>query len=86
MGNKGKKKNVSHFKPKSTHELSYSILQESLENLQKQAIKAFKNLASNKRIFSHLQAKMLENEKNMETLRKYMMCILKDSCNDNNTS
>lgn len=45
MANKGKKKNVSHFKPKSTRDLSYSQLQEYFENLQRQAIKAFKKLA-----------------------------------------
>lgn len=35
MANKGKKKNVSHFKPKSTNDLSYSKLQEYFENLQR---------------------------------------------------
>lgn len=58
MANKGKKKIVSHSKPNSTHDLSYSKLQESFENLQIQVIDAFKKLASNKRIFSHLEAKM----------------------------
>lgn len=33
-----------------------------------------------------MQAKMLENEKNMEALRKSMIDILKDNCDDNNTS
>jgi hypothetical protein len=35
MANKGKKKNVSHSKPKFMYDLSYSQLQESFENLQR---------------------------------------------------
>lgn len=86
MANKGRKNNVSHSKTKSTYDLSYSQLQESFENIQIQAIEAFKKITSNKRIFSHLQAKMLENENNMEALRKSMLDILKYKCDDNRTS
>lgn len=78
MVNKKKKKVVSHSKFESTYDLSYSQWQESFENIQRQVIYAFKKLASNKRIFSHLEAKILENEKNMEALMQSMVDILKD--------
>ena len=52
-------------------------LQESFENLQRQAIDAFKRLASNKKIISHLEAKIAQNEEHMEALKKTMSNIIK---------
>lgn len=43
-------------------------------------------LASNKRIFSHLEAKILENEKNMESLKQSMVDILKGKNEDEKPS
>lgn len=60
---KHKKKNVSHSKYEPIDGMSYSELQIPFENLNGEAVDAFKRLASNKRIFSHLEAKVLETEK-----------------------
>lgn len=63
MENKKKKKVLSHSKHESTHDLYYSQLEEYFENLQRQAINAFKKLASNKRIFSHLKSKFWKKKR-----------------------
>lgn len=64
-----KKKNVSHSKYEPIDEMSYSELQIAFENLYGEAIDAFKRLTSNKRIFSYLEAKVLE----MESLKQTML-------------
>jgi hypothetical protein len=79
-------KDVSHSKIESTNELSYSQLQNAFENLQRQVVDTFKKLASNKRIFSHLETIILENKKNMEALKKYMIDIQKDKNKDDKPS
>lgn len=53
--------------------MSYSYLQIDFENLHVETIEAFKRLASNKRIFSYLEAKVLETEKQMEAFQKTML-------------
>ena len=72
MANKNKKKNVRHSKLESINKLSYSQLQKAFKNLHREAVDTFKKLASNKIIFSHLEA-----EKNMEALKKFIINIQK---------
>ncbi|XP_050890376.1 uncharacterized protein LOC127095777 [Lathyrus oleraceus] len=73
MDHHHKKKNVSHFKYEPIVDMSYSELQTAFENLYGEAINAFKRLTSNKRIFSYLEAKVLETEKLMEALKEIML-------------
>lgn len=72
-----KKKNVSHYELESVNELSYSQLQKAFQNLHKEVVNTLKNLASNKRIFSHLEAKILETEKQMKALKQFMVDVQK---------
>lgn len=58
-----KKKNVNHSKYKPIDEMYYSELQITFENIYGEVIDAFKRLASNKKIFSYLEGKVLETEK-----------------------
>ena len=67
--------------------MNYLILNyKKLLNLHRQVVDAFKKLASNKRIFSHLEAKVLETEKNMEALKQSMVDIQKDKNEDEEPS
>ncbi|XP_050888687.1 uncharacterized protein LOC127093827 [Lathyrus oleraceus] len=70
MAHHHKKKNVSHYKYEPIDEMSYSELQIAFENLYDEVVDAFKSLASNKRIFSYLEVKVLETEKQMEALKQ----------------
>lgn len=57
--------------------MSYSELQVTFENLHREVVNAFKKLVSNKRIFSYLEAKILETEKQMEAVKQYMVDVQK---------
>lgn len=63
MAHHCKKKNVSHSKYEPIDDMSYYALQTAFEYLYGEAVDAFKRLASNKSIFSYLEAKFLETEK-----------------------
>lgn len=65
-----KKKNASHSKYELRDGVYFSKLKVSLENLYGEAIDAFKKLASNKRMFSYYEAKILEVEKKLESLKQ----------------
>ncbi|XP_050896206.1 uncharacterized protein LOC127102934 [Lathyrus oleraceus] len=86
MDNKKKKKNVSHSKLEYFNELYYSQLQKTFENLHREVVDAFKTLASNKRIVSYLEDKVLETKNNMEALKKSMVDIQKDKNEDEEPS
>ncbi|XP_050895540.1 uncharacterized protein LOC127102179 [Lathyrus oleraceus] len=73
MAHHHKKKNVSHYKYEPIDDMSYSELQPVFENLYGEAVDAFKRLSPNKRIFSYLEAKVLETEKQMEALKQTML-------------
>ena len=77
MAKKKNKKNVSHSKLECINWLYYSQLQKAFENLHREIVDAFKKSASNKSIFSHLEAKVLETKNNMEALKKSMVDIQK---------
>lgn len=82
MANKKKKTNVSHSKLESINELSSFQLQTTFENLHREIVDAFKKLDSNRRIFSHLEAKLFKTKKNMEALKQYMVDVQKDKNED----
>lgn len=52
-------------------------IQIAFENLPRETVHALKKLASNKRIFSCLEAKVLETKKQMETLKQFMIDVQK---------
>ncbi|XP_050888778.1 uncharacterized protein LOC127093932 [Lathyrus oleraceus] len=53
--------------------MSYVDLQNAFSTLHNEAKEAFKHLASNKKIFSHLEKKISDSEKELETLKKSMI-------------
>lgn len=63
MAHHHKNKNLSHSKYESIDDMSYSKLQTAFGNLYGEAVDALKRLASNKMIFSYLEAKVLETKK-----------------------
>lgn len=69
---KHKKKNVSHSKFEPIYDMSYSELQTVFENLYGEAVDTFK-MNLNKIVFSYLEGKVLETEKQMEALKKVML-------------
>lgn len=76
MAHHHKKKNVSHSKYETIDKISYYELQISFENIHSEGVEALKSLALNKRIFSYLEAKILETEKQMESLNQTMLDYL----------
>lgn len=74
---KHKNNNISNSKYKPIDEMCYSKLQICLENLYGEVVDDFKRLATNKRIFSYLEANVLETEKQMEALKKSMFDVSK---------
>lgn len=66
--------------------MSYSELQFSFENLSGEVVDAFKRLASNKRIVSYLEAKVLETENQMESLKQSTLDASKVDVEEENSS
>src|SRR4051812_2444545 len=71
-----KKKAVSHLKPEIVDKVSHSQLKLAFEELHRDAIEAFKLLASNKKIFSYLESKVEKTEKDMEALKQFMLDVI----------
>ncbi|XP_050902822.1 uncharacterized protein LOC127115287 [Lathyrus oleraceus] len=86
MENGRKKKNVSPSKLKLTSDLSYFKLQDTFDNLHREALNAFKKLASHENIFLQLEVKVLESEKKLEVINLSMLDVQKDKIEDEKTS
>src|SRR3954464_7133864 len=74
-----KKKCVSHLKPGVVDKVSHAQLKLAFEELHRDAIEAFKLLASNKKFFSYLESKVEKTEKDMEALKQSMLDIQKNN-------
>src|SRR4051812_48866785 len=81
-----RKKAVSHLKPELVDKVSHDQLKLAFEKLHRDAIEAFKLLASNKKIFSYLESKVEMTEKDMEALKQSMLDIQKDKADIDPTS
>lgn len=81
-----KNKKLNHSKYEPIDEMSHYELQTAFANLYGEAVDTFKRLASNKRIFSYYETKILETEKQMETLKQTMLDAQKDKIEDEKPS
>ena len=80
MAHHKKKKNVSHSKYDHVDEMSYIELQNAFDTLHHEAKEAFKRLASNKKIFSYLEQKVSDSEKELEALKAFMIENIEGKC------
>ena len=69
----GNKKNVSHFKYDNIDKFSFIELKIAFDNLQKESLCASKKLTSNENVFTCLEAKVEETNKQFEKLKCSIM-------------
>src|SRR4051812_37871915 len=77
-----KKRRVSHLKPELVDKVSHAQLKLAFEELHRDAIDAFKLLASNKKKNPYLESKIEKTEKNMKALKQSMLDIQKNKVDE----
>ncbi|MCI14796.1 hypothetical protein A2U01_0035928, partial [Trifolium medium] len=80
------KRKVSDLDSISRNNPSYNELQDAFEKLHGEAIDAFKKLAARRKVISHLEAKILELQNQLEALKLSMVEKSKDIIEDEKPS
>ena len=85
MAHQNKKKEVRHAKYDNANKMSHYELQQAFDTLHHEAKEAFQRLASNKKIFTHLEKKISDSEKELEILKESMIKGIKSESKTNDS-